>query len=106
MHHTLLAPAGDVASGKSVSQSTVIVSRGIGERTFSHLQDLAANGRMSVVAGYPRITVPAGRVEGLPVGLSFLGGPLEEGRLFPSAVPLERASQVRRPPTSSAALTG
>jgi amidase len=31
------------------------------------------------VAGWPHLTVPMGRVEGLPVGLSFCGGPWQDG---------------------------
>jgi len=34
------------------------------------------------VAGYPHITVPAGYVHGLPVGLSFFAGAFQEGKLI------------------------
>ena len=33
-------------------------------------------------AGYPHITVPMGMVQGLPVGLSFVGGAYKEGPLL------------------------
>jgi amidase len=36
----------------------------------------------AAVAGYPSITVPAGRVRGLPVGLSFVGPAWSEPRLI------------------------
>jgi len=51
------------------------------------------------VAGYPHVTVPAGYVHGLPVGLSFFAGAYEEGRLLGYAYAFERATSARRPPT-------
>ena len=50
------------------------------------------------VAGYPHISVPAGYVHGLPVGLSFFAGAYEEGKLISYAYAFEQATQVRRPP--------
>jgi amidase len=50
------------------------------------------------VAGYPHITVPAGYIFGLPVGLSFIGGAWQEPRLIRLAYAFEQASQVRHPP--------
>ncbi len=50
------------------------------------------------VAGYPHITVPAGYVHGLPVGLSFFAGPYQEGKLIAYAYAFERATQVRHLP--------
>ncbi len=52
----------------------------------------------SAVSGYPHITVPAGAVFGLPVGLSFLGGPWSEPRLLGLASAFESATAQRRPP--------
>jgi amidase len=50
------------------------------------------------VAGYPHITVPAGYVFGLPVGLSFIAAAWQEPLLFRLAYAFEGATQVRRPP--------
>ncbi len=50
------------------------------------------------VAGYPHITVPAGTIFGLPVGLSFIGAAWQEAKLIRLAYAFEQASQVRRPP--------
>lgn len=50
------------------------------------------------LAGYPHITVPAGYVHGLPIGLSFFAGPYQEGKLISYAYAFEQATQVRRPP--------
>jgi len=53
----------------------------------------------AAVAGYPHITVPCGRVQGLPVGLSFVAGAWSEGPLIAMAYAYEQASPQRRPPT-------
>ena len=51
------------------------------------------------LAGYPHITVPMGYVEGLPVGISFLGRAWSEPTLIKVAYAYERATQMRRPPS-------
>ena len=43
------------------------------------------------VSGYPHITVPAGFIEGLPVGLSFFSTAWQEGNLIRYAYAFERA---------------
>ncbi|HXD34026.1 MAG TPA: amidase [Pyrinomonadaceae bacterium] len=52
----------------------------------------------SAVAGYPHITVPAGYVRGLPVGISFFASAWSEPTLIRLAYSFEQASKVRRPP--------
>jgi amidase len=52
----------------------------------------------AAVAGYPSITVPAGNVLGLPVGLSFFGRAWSEPTLLKLAFAFERASAARRVP--------
>ncbi len=52
----------------------------------------------SAVAGYPHITVPAGYIFGLPVGISFFGGAYSEPKLIKIAYAFEQATKVRRPP--------
>jgi amidase len=53
----------------------------------------------AAVAGYPSLTVPAGYVAGLPVGLSFFGRAWSEPTLLRLAFAYEQASKHRRPPT-------
>jgi amidase len=50
-------------------------------------------------AGYPSITVPAGEVSGLPVGLLFMGPAWSEGTLLKLAYGFEQTVRARRPPT-------
>jgi len=50
------------------------------------------------VAGYPHITVPAGFVRGLPVGLSFFGRAWSEPVLLKLAYAFEQASKARKRP--------
>ena len=52
----------------------------------------------AAVAGYPHITVPAGFVFGLPVGLSFFAGAWQEQTLIKFAYAFEQATQYRRQP--------
>lgn len=52
----------------------------------------------SAVAGYPHITVPAGYIFGLPVGVSFFGGAYSEPTLIKIAYAFEQETKARRPP--------
>jgi amidase len=52
----------------------------------------------SAVAGYPHITVPAGYVFGLPVGISFFGRAWSEPTLIKFAYAFEQATKARRAP--------
>ena len=52
----------------------------------------------AAVAGYPSITVPAGYVHGLPVGLTFTGAAWSEPKLIQYAYAFEQATRVRQPP--------
>ena len=52
----------------------------------------------AAVAGYPHITVPAGFVHDLPIGISFFGTGWSEAKLIRIAYAFEQATLARRPP--------
>ena len=52
----------------------------------------------AAVAGYPTITVPAGFIYGLPVGISFFGRAWSEPTLIKVAYAFEQATKWRQPP--------
>lgn len=58
----------------------------------------AGSSSAAAVAGYPNITVPAGAIHGLPVGLSFFGRAWSEPTLLKLAYAFEQATQWRRAP--------
>jgi amidase len=60
----------------------------------------------AAVAGYPHVTVPAGYVQGLPCGLSFVGTAWSEAKLIALAYAYEQASRVRKPPTYPKTING
>ena len=49
-------------------------------------------------AGYPNITVPAGNVRGLPIGISFFGRAWSEPRLLRIAYAFEQSAHARLVP--------
>jgi len=59
---------------------------------------LGGSSTPAAVSGYPSITVPAGFVFGLPIGLTFVGRAWEEPRLLKLAYAYEQGTHHRRPP--------
>jgi amidase len=53
---------------------------------------------IAAVAGTPSITVPMGDIDGLPVGITFLGRAWSEPELMGYAYAYEQASHARKPP--------
>jgi amidase len=51
------------------------------------------------MAGFPHITVPAGFVHGLPMGISFFSTAYTEPTLLAIAYAYEQASKNRKKPT-------
>ena len=59
---------------------------------------LGGSSTLAAVAGYPHITVPAGFVFGLPIGISFFGKAWSEPILLKIAYAYEQASMARKAP--------
>jgi amidase len=59
---------------------------------------LGGSSTLAAVAGYPSITVPAGFVFGLPIGISFFGRAWSEPTLLKFAYAFEQATHFRKPP--------
>ena len=59
---------------------------------------LGGSSSPAAVSGYPNITVPAGFVSGLPVGLSFFGRAWTEAKLIGYAFDFEQETRLRLPP--------
>ena len=60
--------------------------------------DTGGSSNAAAVAGYPDITVPAGFISGLPVGISFFGRAWSEPTLLKLAYAFEQTTKVRKPP--------
>nr|HRK64849.1 amidase family protein [Terricaulis sp.] len=54
---------------------------------------------LPAVAGYPHLTVPMGLVQGLPVGLSFIGPAWSEAELLSFGFAYESRANARTRPT-------
>jgi amidase len=61
-------------------------------------RDVGGSSSPAAVAGYPNITVPAGDILGLPVGISFFGRAYSEPVLLKIAFAFEQATKHRKPP--------
>ncbi len=62
--------------------------------------------QVSAMAGYPMINVPVGYVDGLPVGMSFMGRAFSEATLIKLAYAFEQTYPVRYPPEYRAGSLG
>jgi amidase len=63
-----------------------------------HFELFVGSSSAAAVSGYPDITVPAGHDDGLPVGITFIGGRWAEPKLVGYAYDFEQATHIRVPP--------
>lgn len=54
-------------------------------------------GSLAAIAGYPHLTVPMGAIEGLPLGLSFMGGKWADHAVLKAGAAYERARTAALP---------
>ncbi|MEW6364612.1 MAG: amidase [Acidobacteriota bacterium] len=90
----------DAAIAKHRLDALVAITNGPAHLTDLVNGDAYTGGSSSpaAVAGYPSITVPAGFVHGLPVGVSFFGKAWSEPALIRLAYAFEQATRARRMP--------
>ena len=53
---------------------------------------------MAAVAGFPHLSVPMGQVQGMPVGLSFIGKKWDEVGILSLGIAFENLGKMRQPP--------
>ena len=63
-----------------------------------HFEYFVGSSTAAAVSGYADITVPAGYDEGLPLGVTFIGGRWAEPKLIGLAYDYEQATHIRVPP--------
>jgi len=63
-----------------------------------HFEYFVGSSNAAAQSGYADITVPAGHDEGLPIGITFVGGRWAEPQLVGYAFDFEQATRVRVPP--------
>jgi amidase len=78
----------------------VMLTRGPAAMTDHVLGEKSAGGSatLAAVAGYPSVTVPAGDLFGLPIGVSFVGRAWSDARLLALAADFEERTRARRVP--------
>ena len=72
--------------------------RPLADRSRQTLDSSPRHTTLAAISGYPNVTVPAGFVTGLPVGLSFIGSMNSDKAVIEIAYAFEQATRVRKPP--------
>jgi amidase len=74
--------------------------QGGGEARRSETPAPASTSQVAAIAGYPDLNVPMAMVDGLPVGISFLGAPWSDQNLLAYGYAFEQAAHPRVPPAA------
>ena len=90
----------DAVMNEHKLDAIVVPSGGPAHRTDLVWGDRGTGGTSSpaAISGYPSITVPAGFVSGLPLGISFFGRAWTEGTLLKIAYAFEQHTRARQTP--------
>ena len=97
----LAGPEGiDAALGANQLDALIAPTTGVAWRTTLGKGDDYPGGNYgaAAVAGYPSLNVPMGQVDGLPLGLLFMGTAWSEPRLLELGYAYEQLTRARRPP--------
>jgi amidase len=100
-NHDLMRAKGiDAVLMKHKLDALVVLTNGPAHMTdlVNGDRDTGGSSSLAAVAGYPSVTLPAGWINGLPVGISFIGKAWSEAALIRLAFSLERALGMRRAP--------
>jgi amidase len=62
-------------------------------------RDIVGSSSAAAVAGYPAVTVPAGFIGPLPIGVSFFADRFADAKVLAFAAAFEQVSKARRAPT-------
>jgi amidase len=60
--------------------------------------------QLPAVAGYPHLTVPMGQIEGLPLGISFIGTAWDDERILRAGFAFERIAPPAPQPKFAASI--
>jgi amidase len=102
-NHNLTRKEGIDATMRTYKLDAIVVPSGGPSWTIDLVNGDTINWDMdctspAAVAGYPHITVPAGYIFGLPVGISFFAKAWQEPTLIKLTYAFEQATKVRKPP--------
>jgi amidase len=102
-NHRLARKEGIDATMRKYKLDAIVVPSGGPAWTIDLVNGDANNWDMSstslaAVAGYPHITVPAGYIFGLPVGISFFATAWQEPKLIQLACKFEQSTKIRKAP--------
>ncbi len=61
-------------------------------------ENYVGSSSFAAVSGFPNITVPAGYIDGFPIGISFMGRAFSEPTLLGISYAYEQANKARKPP--------
>ena len=106
--HRLLGPQGiDKALAAGRLDALVAITCGpawVSDLVYGDNAGVSCSSGPAAIAGYPSASVPAGFVDGLPVGVSFFAGAWQDAQVLAIAHAFEQAHAARKPPAYRASV--